>query len=61
MLIAYKHIDKAELIYLIGIILELFLFRRSFAKSKGKKYYGVEVVLRLRVNTYLTPSIHIDS
>ena len=35
--------------------------RQSFAMSKGENLSGVGVVLRLRLNTYLTPSIHIDS
>ena len=61
MLIVYKHIDKYELIYLIGIVLDFFFFRHRFAMSRWKNLSGVGVVLRLRLNTYLTPSIHIDS
>ena len=38
-----------------------FFLRQSFAMSKGENLSGVGVVLRLRLNTYLTPSIHIDS
>ena len=43
--------------------LELFwncFFRQSFAKSKRENLSCVGVVLRLRLNTYLTPSTHID-
>jgi hypothetical protein len=61
MLIVYKHIVNYELIYFIWIVLELNFLRQSFAMSKGENLSGVGVVLRLRLNTYLTPSIHINS
>jgi hypothetical protein len=61
MIIAYKHIDKYELIYLFRIVLELIFQRQSVAMSKGGNLFGVGVVLRLRLNTYLKPSTHIDS
>ena len=48
------------ILYLNCFGIEFFL-RQSFAMSKGENLSGVGVVLRLRLNTYLTPSIHINS